>query len=737
MAPSIVKRYAIAFDQYKIAGFVAFALCVSGAGLMSLSEPPPPVYRAKGVMSASAPPVPLSTTGPTLHEEGKAALTAEFLLDEMVAKVVAEKVGVDPEKVKSAKVTVPKPEEPQFYFVEFQDDTPERATAVVETLMKTMVDKSREVNQSRLKSLIEEMQKRMPDVQGNLEKAEENLLQFDRIQGAIFLEAETGKLQASVVAAQDKQEQAQQQLKMINGQIADLEQRLGLTIDEAYTSSALSRDPIISSLRGQIAQIESQQALKAQTLRPDHPEMIELRRQVGGLERLLEQRAAEIIGGGGTSMPLPGSSRIRISSALDPLRQDMAAQLVTLQLQRTNTIREIESAQQLQQNSMQRFVSLPDLQLERERLAREVAIKKGFFDQLQAQLLDAQTARDETQSNLTIAQPPVVEESITPPPNVLILILAGAVGGIGIGGALIFLLSALEGRCYTMEEVAQAFESRDLKVLGTIPQIITLEELAPSLIPTIADPESPYLEYYERLRSNLLRVGEANKVLKVIAITSTGADEGKTTSAYNLAIASARAGKRTLLIEADVRSSSKSESLRISVDPHSLAEPLQHYDPMHNNIRLVPGVENLYMIPTPGPQRDAVAILESSEFRALLATARARFDFIVVDTPSLSRCNDTLLVEPLTDGLVMVGRPGFTQTAMVAEQAAMFEAAEGRLTVLGTIVNGAELVIELPSLDEDEDEFDEFRSDAIEQRSQQAAYQHGYLEDLEVPNIRR
>ncbi|NJN60825.1 MAG: hypothetical protein HC795_04180 [Coleofasciculaceae cyanobacterium RL_1_1] len=78
MAPSIVKRYAIAFNQYKVVGFVAFAVCVAGAGLLSLSEPPPPSYKASSALASNSPAIPLSTTGPTIHEQGKAALTAEF-----------------------------------------------------------------------------------------------------------------------------------------------------------------------------------------------------------------------------------------------------------------------------------------------------------------------------------------------------------------------------------------------------------------------------------------------------------------------------------------------------------------------------------------------------------------------------------------------------------------------------------------------------------------------------------
>ncbi|MGD1902406.1 MAG: GumC family protein [Geitlerinemataceae cyanobacterium] len=704
MAPSIVKRYAIAFSQYKIVGFAAFALCVAGAGLMSLSEPPAPSYKATAALASNAPSIPLSTTGPSIHEQGKAALTPEFLVDDIVAEDVANKVGIGPALVKAASIRVPKEDEPQFYYVAYKDSTPERAETVVQLLMEAMVEKSLAFNQSRLNSTIEAMEARMPDVALELEIAEERLVRFDRVEGAIFLEAETGSLQGEIIGAQGRQRQATQQIQAIGSSIASLERQLGLSVDEAYTSGALSRDPIVANIRNQISQIETQQTLDGQTLRPEHPQMQAYQRQIGGLEGLLEARAAEIIGGDGLGAPLPTSDRIRVSSALDPIRQEMAAQLINLRLERENAERALEIAQSSEQDAMQRFMSLPDLQLERERIARELAIKKGFHDQLQAQLIDARAARDETTSNLVIAQLPEIEETITPPPNVILLVVGGAAVGLIIGGASIFLLSALEGRCYTMEEVSKAFADRELGVLATIPQLIDFEHYDDEAMVTIVDPESPYLEYYERLRSNIARSSEANtKAPKVVAMTSCGAEEGKTLTTYNLAIAAARAGKRTLIIEADLRSPSQAEALGVSVDPESLREPLQHYDPIRNNMRLVPGVENLYVIPTPGPQARAVAIVESSEMRSLIEMARQRFDFVVVDTPSMSRCNDTLAIEPLTDGLILVGRPGFTQTALGTEQANAIEEAEDKLTVIGSVVNGAEIAIELPPLPEEDE----------------------------------
>ena len=77
----------------------------------------------------------------------------------------------------------------------------------------------------------------------------------------------------------------------------------------------------------------------------------------------------------------------------------------------------------------------------------------------------------------------------------------------------------------------------------------------------------------------------------------------------------------------------------------------------------MPWVENLYLAPSPGPQPQPAAILESSEMGQFLADARARFDLVLIDAPPLDHSNDALLLGTLSDGLVLVTRPGYTDKA--------------------------------------------------------------------------
>ena len=233
-----------------------------------------------------------------------------------------------------------------------------------------------------------------------------------------------------------------------------------------------------------------------------------------------------------------------------------------------------------------------------------------------------------------------------------------------------------------------------MPVLGKLPYVVCFNANGQET-PILVDTDSSYLAFYERVRSNIRRF--SSRACKVISITSVSAEEGKSVTAFNLAIASAHAGKRTLLLELDLRSPSNTDTMQVEPDPAASAEPLNYYAERNEAIRLVPGIANLYVVPAPGPLRQVAAILESGELRQLIEDARGRFDLIVVDTPSLSKCNDALLIESWTDGMVLVTRPGVTQGSMLGETVDQFT--ETDIALLGAVINDVDQVITVSDLE--------------------------------------
>ncbi|MEH1968025.1 GumC family protein [Nostoc sp.] len=698
MTPPIVKRYLIAFDKYKWIGLASFALVVAGSTVVAMQPEPPASYIASAALTYSGPPVSFSATGSEIQQQGK-ELNEEVLLSNQIIAAVAEKVGVKPKKLGASVVlSVPKKNprsgelESSILELKYVDSDAKRGIQVLAELMQAMIKLSSDINTGRLQAIIEKINDRTPQAKRELQVAEKKLEQYDRIERTAILAAENGSLLSAITASQNLQRQIQLTISGVDGQVRSLQNKLGLTVGQAYISSALSADPIIGNLRAQIYQSESQIAVLRKDLRPEHPTMVQLLRQKQAAEELLQQRASEVLGGDGTAAPLQGSvAGIRTQSSLDPARQQLANQMVSLQTQRETLQQQLTQEIQQEARLRQEYSLIPNKQLERSRLEQEVALKKAIYDQMQVKLTDAKTAEAETTSSLSIARRPTVVPDIKPPKSVPITLAVGGFLGVVIGGGVIFLLGALEGTFKTREDIRQSLKQREVAVLGELP-LMPVDDLDQEAVPVVLSQDSPYLEFYEKFRSNLRRIGGKN--LKVVLITSTSSLEGKTASAYNLGVASARAGKRTLIVETDLRSPSRCTSLKVIPDPDATIEPLRYYGNLSECIRLVPDVENLYIIPSPGPIRQSAAILESSEMRRLMEDARERFDLVILDTSPLSISNDPLLIQPYTDGIVLVARPHYTEENMLGE--AIDQLVEAELGLLGAIINGADIIVSVP-----------------------------------------
>ncbi len=717
MALPIVKRFLISLDQNKFVGIFVFLVCLGGSVIFALlpdPEKPQSIYRAVGQLAYRMPPPAFTSTGTQLQEQGRGAINRDLLLSPRVLVNAAKKLQFNQEQIvkirdQDLKITFPgevegkksNSDQPQEVLLELTADSQAKAELILETLMKEMVEYSRWLNTSQLRARIEALSVRLNEVQKDLTRAEEKFYRYISTQGSDLLAIQDGSLFTAITSSQQQQREIRLELQGIQGQINSLSKQLDLTPDQAYTSSALSADPIIASIRAQILDTEAQLERLQKDLRPEHPTVVKLRKQQQVNESLLQKRAAEVIGKDGVLTALP-SSRIRQQSNLDATRQQLAAQLVTLQTQREGLMKQLESLVTQEQQLRSQYEKFPDKQLQQARLTQAVAFQRGIYENILNALVDAQAAEAETVGSLTVAQPPVAQpiEQVFNRKNRPLILLVGAGLGTLAGLGTILLLAVIDDRLHSPQELREALVSRDILLLGQLPIVRNLE--GEEIEPILADANANYLPYYERLRSTLRLVG-GGETVKVVVVTSITGGEGKTATAYNLAIAAALAGRRTLLVEGDLRSPSKAEEIGVTPDPNSFREPLLYYGAKSKSIRLAPNIENLSILPSPGPQKQAAAIIESSELQLILKDSRGRFDLVIVDTPSLSSCNDALLLEELADGIILVTRPAITRSSLLSE--AIDQLTEAEVKILGAVINYVDITPtlntaepELPSL---------------------------------------
>ncbi|WP_121968695.1 tyrosine-protein kinase domain-containing protein [Leptolyngbya sp. BC1307] len=700
MASPFIKRYLLALNRYKWPGLFTFLSILGASSVVAFQPEPPQEYYSEGVLVNNSPLVAFSDTSAQVQDQGLGIINEDLLLSDVLLNEVSAELrslGIDltpAELVESTRIAVVSPDEEetspglrQRVTVRFVGQNPEVTETVLNVMFQAMVELSQATNRARLGAITTELDKRLPAIEADLRETEQDLEAYDRIEGPAIQASIDGSLLSGITGSQQEQRNNLITLAGIDAQMRSIQSQLGMTPDQAYASSALSADPLVAQLRAQISEAETQRALlRSQGRRDSFPAVEELNNNLATYQQLLQQRASEVLRGDGNVAPIPSGTQTN----LDPARAALANQLVALDTQRDALLSQQQVLGQSAQALRQQYADLPNKQLERNRLEQQVALRRALYDRLQASRVDAEAAAAETVSSLTVSNPPFTVPNEQDRPAPIVILLAGALTGLIAGGGVVYLLDMLDGTVRTAEELEEMLQDQEVPMLGIIPAMKTRSARA---VPILVQPDSIYHNSYERLLSRLRLVGNEESSIgpRMIVLTSTRSQEGKSVSAYNLAIASARAGRRTLLVEADLRSGSKAEILGLGIDPQTILEPLRYYSgQVGNNAQMISQVENLYVCPSPGPQSQPAGILESSEMQRFLKDARSRFDMVVLDTPSLTRCDDALLLEEQTDGIVLVTRPGITEKAVLATALEELELSD-EVRLLGAVINAVSM----------------------------------------------
>jgi protein-tyrosine kinase len=198
------------------------------------------------------------------------------------------------------------------------------------------------------------------------------------------------------------------------------------------------------------------------------------------------------------------------------------------------------------------------------------------------------------------------------------------------------------------------------------------------------EPNRLLVEEFRQLAATLHQAQATNN-LRVVMVTSAEPNEGKSTTALNLALTFSESYKRrVLLIDADLRRPSLHEITRVP-NPSGLGETLKATG--DHKLPLFQLSETLTLAPAGRPDSNPMGALTSPRMRAMLAEAAARFDWVILDAPPIGLIADASLLAPLTDGVLLVVRA--RRTYYAAAQKAVD--AIGRERVLGVVLNDVEI----------------------------------------------
>ena len=202
-------------------------------------------------------------------------------------------------------------------------------------------------------------------------------------------------------------------------------------------------------------------------------------------------------------------------------------------------------------------------------------------------------------------------------------------------------------------------------------------ELAQQRIDSVKKAE----EYYNALRTNIQLSGNN---LKVIAVSSVNPGEGKSTTSTNIAWAFARAGYKTLLIDADIRNSVMSGVFKSRERITGLTDYLAGTQDLSHGL-CETNDENLFVIQSGAVSPNPTALLQSDNFERMIETLRKYFDYIIVDTAPIGVVIDAAIIVQKCDASILVTEAGATKRREV--QKAKIQLEQTGTPFLGVILN--------------------------------------------------
>lgn len=304
------------------------------------------------------------------------------------------------------------------------------------------------------------------------------------------------------------------------------------------------------------------------------------------------------------------------------------------------------------------------------RLEREVASNRQLYD------LFTQRAKETNTGDVPSAIARVIDVAKLPKspsgPNKRNIIAVAMLVALALAISIALLLEQLDVTVKTSHEVESKLE---VKAVGVLPRMRLAPGVAVERLIVDAS-HGPFAEGIRSIRSDLL-LSAIDSPQKVVLLTSSLPEEGKTTVACNLAFAFSQI-KKTLLVEADMRRPKIARVLHADAQRAGLSELAAGSAPLDECVYPADN-SNLWVLQSGRVPLNPLELLSSQRFAEVMAQLKKAFDVIIIDSPPLQLVSDALVLSQYATSILYVvkadstpyplARHGLTQMKRIAEPA--------------------------------------------------------------------
>ena len=537
---------------------------------------------------------------------------------------------------------------------------PIEAQLIINTIANTYKDFDKNLSGEEASKTLKFLEKLVQNIEQELYKSEKELTEFKKkekmydLNGpAIDISAQIAAIEIEIYNASSEKQLKQEKYSILKSKLSKEEKNLANKILNTIDAQVVYLRDDIGSLEGQLIQ---NIALYGE----GHSAIKSIKSRIDILKVQLNNKVNELTEQG--------------IVVQDPLqsRQEIVTQLISLDNEIVALKLKKKQSEELKTIFQDKLNQLPPKQLEFSRLQRNNIVLNQNYSLLRQKLEEAKINIFSKFGKVQIIDYASVPEKFES--NHTRTILFGLFLGIGISFCLIMLIEVIDNTIKTNYDI----ENNNLSVLGIIPSIETDESLSnfrflrffkknssnnsnrgiKRRLMTREDPRSPISEAYRSLRTSMLYTGVESEV-KSILVSSAGPGEGKTTTVANMAITYANLGRKTLLIDTDLRRPVVHKIFDLEKEP-GITNFLSGNTSDFNQLVKNTDIDNLKVVTSGIIPPNPSELLGSKKMGDLIKNLEKDWDIILFDSPPLVAVTDATMVSKAIDKIIIVVKVGYT-----------------------------------------------------------------------------
>ncbi len=302
---------------------------------------------------------------------------------------------------------------------------------------------------------------------------------------------------------------------------------------------------------------------------------------------------------------------------------------------------------------------LPTSSIDLARLQREQLSYEKLFVQLEERYQEAIINEQSIPSNVLIIDAGLVPTKHAKP-NRIMLVAIGLIVGLGFGAGFALLKKMMDNTVNTPNDI----QNKDINLLAWIPIIDELKAGKKEFESIVAKrPDAIASEAYRTLRTRIRFSRIAKESLKTILVSSPVAQEGKTTTALNLATVLANANYKTVLVDLDLRRP-RVHSLFNQQRFPGLTDYFLTLSVLEAIVRKS-GIPNLDYITSGTIPPNPSEILGSAKLEEFIALLKSTYDYIIIDSAPIISVTDSEILSKIVDGTILVVSAGSTEQELM------------------------------------------------------------------------